>query len=419
MADQQPEGAGVQHPAPILSAPGTAGSNLVPLPGGGTDATPVTGRNGGEAGGSSLPEPQCQSAAAESQADAVVAPSPQQQVPSRARRPQAESRSSRYRGVQWDRNGARWRARLHTDKTRHIGYFDSEEEAAMAWDMAVLRYFGIEQGSVKLNFGAVSVAKYQQEPGAAAGGLRRSSSICSGGSAGGYRGVVQQGDGNFKAVLLQQRTHVTIGIFPTAEEAARAYDRATILANGWGALTNFPITDYQKDDGLLTGAQPLPPRVPSALQLTRSGSQLSFNPNAPSRVASVQNLQQLMSQQAASGLNLPAWAAAAALAAPSPFALQASPFATGTASPVPLGAPAAALEASLQHVERERKRQRGLDAAPVAMRAASGATSASAGASLDGQSGVRLQPDGSWQAALMVDLGQFASQEEAIRAYDR
>lgn len=25
------------------------------------------------------------------------------------------------RGVQWDRNGQKWRARIHTDKTRHIG----------------------------------------------------------------------------------------------------------------------------------------------------------------------------------------------------------------------------------------------------------------------------------------------------------
>ena len=30
-------------------------------------------------------------------------------------------RKSRYRGVQWDKNGGKWRARIHTDKTRHIG----------------------------------------------------------------------------------------------------------------------------------------------------------------------------------------------------------------------------------------------------------------------------------------------------------
>jgi AP2 domain len=31
------------------------------------------------------------------------------------------AKTSKYRGVQWDKNGQRWRARLFTDKTRHIG----------------------------------------------------------------------------------------------------------------------------------------------------------------------------------------------------------------------------------------------------------------------------------------------------------
>jgi hypothetical protein len=58
------------------------------------------------------------------------------------RRP--EARRSSFRGVQWDRNGGKWRARIHTDKTRHIGYYDDEKEAAEEWDLAAIRYFGNE-----------------------------------------------------------------------------------------------------------------------------------------------------------------------------------------------------------------------------------------------------------------------------------
>ena len=49
---------------------------------------------------------------------------------------QVTSITSEYRGVQRDKKNNRWRARLHTDKTRHVGYFDDEEAAARCWDQA-------------------------------------------------------------------------------------------------------------------------------------------------------------------------------------------------------------------------------------------------------------------------------------------
>ena len=36
-------------------------------------------------------------------------------------KPKGEPRKSRFRGVQWDKNSSKWRARIHTDRTRHIG----------------------------------------------------------------------------------------------------------------------------------------------------------------------------------------------------------------------------------------------------------------------------------------------------------
>jgi hypothetical protein len=183
------------------------------------------------------------------------------------RRTPVEARKSRYRGVQWDKNGARWRARLHTDRTRHIGYFESEEDAAMAWDLALLRYFGETEGRKKLNFGEASIERYRQEPNAqlqainsrTAGtkhqfrgpndkhGNARNPQDPNAPAVPAYRGVVPHEGGLFRSVVMKNRVNVTVGIYATAEEAARAHDCASIQANGWGALTNFPLADYETD----------------------------------------------------------------------------------------------------------------------------------------------------------------------------
>ena len=36
-----------------------------------------------------------------------------------------------------------------------------------------------------------------------------------------------------------------VGYYPTAEEAARAYDRKALLFMGPSAITNFPAADYE------------------------------------------------------------------------------------------------------------------------------------------------------------------------------
>lgn len=39
-----------------------------------------------------------------------------------------------------------------------------------------------------------------------------------------------------------------VGYYPTAEEAARAYDRKALLFMGPSAITNFPPSDYAGED---------------------------------------------------------------------------------------------------------------------------------------------------------------------------
>lgn len=369
-----------------------------------------------------------------------------------------ESRSSRYRGVQWDRNGGRWRARLHTDRTRHIGYFADEDEAAMAWDLAVLRYYGeTQEGCKKLNFGEESIRRYRQEPSAGPGVMARRGSDGSNAPVMGFRGVVPHDGGKYRAIVLQNRLHVTIGVFATAEEAARAHDRAAIEIHGWGALTNFPISDYSGDaNGTELKAQQAqqaqgPTRRPllrrqgsmpagaayeggTPRTLLRTGSLASMDASAkPSRASSVPNLQVLANGAAAvaqtgwaTGLTTPQTlphrtpfaAASAGMRAPSPV--------VGLNSAGALGPDTGAI------VDRKRMRadnpgsagphhQAGTaEAGSQGTVAINGPLELSPEGQTTGQaSAVTQTEDGTWRAVLSVDLGKFATQEEATRAFDR
>lgn len=143
---------------------------------------------------------------------------------------------------------------------RFPGYYDTEEDAADAWDMAALRHFG-PSATAKLNFSS-SVEKFNQmtaggSGGAAATGVAVAAAAPAaaavplavpppGAPVGlpaqlSYRGVAAL-DGRWKATVQHRRSQVFVGVFETAEEAARAYDRENLKLNGRGAITNFPLT---------------------------------------------------------------------------------------------------------------------------------------------------------------------------------
>ena len=137
--------------------------------------------------------------------------------------------TSGYRGVQ--PCGKRWTAEIKHHKRRiQLGFFDTAEEAAFAYDKAALEIHGEK---ACLNHRVEQVLTWN----APARQLRMTNTS-------GYRGVKQIGKRWSAAIHTRgRRTH--LGMFDNPEEAARAYDKAALEAYGESAILNFAKKEYQ------------------------------------------------------------------------------------------------------------------------------------------------------------------------------
>jgi hypothetical protein len=141
--------------------------------------------------------------------------------------------SSRYLGVSWHKAKSSFQVKLRDSqikRQRHVGYFTSEEDAARAYDFAAVQAHG---PGVKRNFSGEAIS----EPPVALGEERKQQKSSR------YVGVTwDKRKSSWKVQLYdpQSKRNRNIGSYASEEEAARAYDCATMQACRPGAKRNFP-----------------------------------------------------------------------------------------------------------------------------------------------------------------------------------
>jgi hypothetical protein len=144
--------------------------------------------------------------------------------------PRTKSVHSPYVGVSWKEHANGWRASTKYDGNYiHLGYFFTAEEAGMAYDRAILYYYG---DTDILNF-----PNRKHEHDLSAPYERKYKTLKSTNKTG-YRGVNQRSN-KFYAGIGVDGGKVHLGVFANSEDAARAYD-AYVIENGLPNPLNFP-----------------------------------------------------------------------------------------------------------------------------------------------------------------------------------
>lgn len=146
--------------------------------------------------------------------------------------PRTVSKHSSYVGVVWREHARAWQSHTKYDgKYVHLGYFPTAEEAGMAYDRAILFYYG---DSEILNF---PDKKYEHDLSAP---YERKHKLLKATNKTGFRGVSQSGKKFIASIGTGGRParKVYLGRHDTPEDAARAYD-AYVIENNLPNPLNF------------------------------------------------------------------------------------------------------------------------------------------------------------------------------------
>ena len=147
---------------------------------------------------------------------------------------------SKYKGVSWENYTKKWRAKLTVNgQTISIGRFNSEDEAALAYNETVVRILGVQ---AHLNIiGEDNRADTLILPKVL---NKRNPNISKTST---YRGVgVKKSTGKFESRIQKDGKQMCIGIFDTEIEAAKAYnEKAKELFGDKAILNDIPTNEYK------------------------------------------------------------------------------------------------------------------------------------------------------------------------------
>lgn len=145
----------------------------------------------------------------------------------------ASTKSSKYKGVHWDKTKSKWVGYIHMKgKKHHLGYFATEAEAARSYDRESLRCRGFTKNFPKTDYPAEDMHQVPE----ARKALEKSSR---------YTGVSwNKLRRKWAARIIVDGRSQHLGHFTNEADAARAYDRVCFQSRG--STKNFPAEEYEE-----------------------------------------------------------------------------------------------------------------------------------------------------------------------------
>lgn len=175
-----------------------------------------------------------------------------------------ETNEETYRGVTHHIRTNRYEAHLwENGKQLYLGGYDTSQQAALAFDIAAIRYRGNDAVTNYDHkwYRGLHEQIFKYTPEAIVAGLRRHSKGESVQSSI-FKGVTRHQKGRWEARIgqTQGKKYQYLGLHDTEVQAAKAYDKAAINRTGIHAITNFhlvcylnELTDVQREQAFAEG----------------------------------------------------------------------------------------------------------------------------------------------------------------------